>query len=120
MSNTDDLEERFRQMEREINNKFETPLETPLKSADPLKSSFNRTSEHTVTTAKNSVSGLVNWLNSLTGITKIVAISVVGIITFTVVKILVNIVAAGVSLLFMLAIAYLLYKLFFETKSSNP
>jgi uncharacterized membrane protein len=117
MSNSDDLEERFRQMEREVNNKFETPM----KSADPFKSEFNQASENTVETAKNSLSGLVNWINSLTGITKIGAIAIVGILTFTIVKFLVNLVAAAISLVFMLAIAYLLYKLFFESKSlSKP
>jgi uncharacterized membrane protein len=114
MSNSDDLEERFRQLEREVNNKFETPM----KSANPFKSEFNQASENTVETAKTSLSGLVNWINSLTGVTKIIAIAVVGILTFAIVKFLVNIVAAAVSLAFMLAIAYVLYKVFFETPSS--
>ncbi len=114
MSNFDDLEERFRQMEREVNSKFETPM----KSADPFKSEFNQVSENTVETAKTSLSGLVGWINSLKGVTKIVAIAVVGILTFTLVKFLVNLVAAAVSLAFMLAIGYILYKVFFETKSS--
>lgn len=115
MSNSDDLEERFRQMEREVNSKFESPT----KSADPVKSEFNQTSNNTVETAKTTVSGLVNWINSLTGVTKIVAIAVVGIITFTIVKFLVNLVAAAISLVFMFAIAYLLYKLFFESKPDS-
>jgi uncharacterized membrane protein len=118
MSNLDDLEERFRQMEREVNNK----VETPMKSADPVKSNFqsefNQATENTVETAKTSLSGLVGWINSLTGVTKIVAIAVVGILTFTIVKFLVNLVAAAISVAFMVAIAYLLYKLFFETKSA--
>lgn len=114
MSNLDDLEERFRQMEREVNNK----VESPMKSADPFKTEFNQATENTVETAKTSLSGLVNWINSLTGVTKIVAITVVGILTFTIVKFLVNLVAAAISVAFMVAIAYLLYKLFFETKSA--
>lgn len=114
MSNSDDLEEKFRQMEREVNSKFEAPM----KSADPFKSEFNQASENTVETAKTSLSGIVNWINSLTGVTKIVAIALVGILTFTIVKFLVNLVAAAVSLAFMVAIAYILYKIFFETKSS--
>jgi uncharacterized membrane protein len=114
MSNLDDLEERFRQMEREVNNK----VEAPMKSADPFKSEFNQATENTVETAKTSLSGLVGWINSLTGVTKIVAIAVVGILTFTIVKFLVNLVAAAISVAFMVAIAYLLYKLFFETKSA--
>jgi uncharacterized membrane protein len=115
MSNSDDLEERFRQMEQEINNKFEPPL----KSADPVKSEFDRVSGNSVDTAKNSANGLISRINGLTGVTKIAAIAVVGIVLFTVVKFLVSLVAAAVSLVFMFAIAYVLYKIFFQTKPSS-
>jgi hypothetical protein len=112
MSQSSDIEERLRQMEQELNS----PQQPPMKSADPAQTQFNQASETVVGTAKLGAAGLVSWINGLTGVVKIGAIAVVGILTFSVVKFVVSLAAAAISLVFMVGIIYVSYKLFFEPK----
>jgi len=109
MSNSNDIEERLRQLEEELN--FSSKQE-PMKSADPSHTNFEQATD----TAKSGVVGLVSWINGLTGVTKVAAIAAVGIFTFVIIKFLVNLVAAAISLVFMVGIIYVLYKLFFAPK----
>ncbi len=112
MNSPDDLEERMRQLEKEMNF---NQAEPPIKRAEP-----ERTSESlphsTLDPAKLGLSGLVSWVNSLTGVTKVVAIVGLGIVAFSILKFVFNLFAAVVSLGLMALVAYVLYKLFFETQ----
>jgi hypothetical protein len=116
MSNPNDIEERFRQLEREVNAKNETPL----KRAEPDKngSPFGVDGIN-VDTAKSGLSKLISWINSLTGATKVIAIAVVGIVAFTILNILFKAVMAAISLGIMALVVFVLYKVFFQANSSS-
>ncbi|MEE3718677.1 hypothetical protein V2H45_18200 [Tumidithrix elongata RA019] len=120
MSNPNDIEERFRQLEREMNMKSSEP---PLKRAEPEKSSQNSSpfgvDGINMDTAKSGLGSLISWINSLTGATKVIAIAVVGIITFTILNILFKAVMAAISLGIMALVVFVLYKVFFQPSSST-
>jgi hypothetical protein len=119
MSNPNDIEERFRQLEREVNAKSEPPL----KRAEPDKNAQNGSpfgvDGINVDTAKSGLSKLISWINSLTGPTKVIAIAVVGIIAFTILNILFKAVMAAISLGIMALVVFVLYKVFFQAGSSS-
>jgi hypothetical protein len=119
--NNNDIEERFRQLEREVNNA--KGKEPPLKSAEPGKNSQNAdpfgVDGINVETAKTGLSKLISWINSLTGATKVIAIAVVGIIAFTILNILFKAVMAAISLGIMALVCFVLYKVFFQAGAST-
>ena len=81
MSQPDNLEERFRELEREVmGNKQPASGQThdPNKRAEPERIAIGQSVE----AAKTSLGSLIAWVNSLTGVTKIAAIIVIGLISF--------------------------------------
>lgn len=113
MSQTDNLEERFRELEREVMGKQPTNDQThdPNKRAEP---EFVAVSQG-VDAAKTGFSSLIAWVNSLTGATKIVAIIIIGLISFKLLSIVFELVTAAISLGILALVGFILYKVFFET-----
>ncbi|MEI6427370.1 MAG: hypothetical protein WCO45_03120 [Pseudanabaena sp. ELA607] len=113
MNKPDDLEERFRQLEQEV-MKNRPPAGEPNKRAEPEVVGM----QQGVETAKQGLAGLVEWINSLTGPVKVIAIVVLGLITFSLLNFVFKAVMAIISISIMALVGYVLYKLFFE--SNNP
>jgi hypothetical protein len=109
MSQTDNLEERFRELEREVMGKQQASPE-PNKRAEPEFVAV----EQGVEAAKTGVSSLIDWVNGLTGATKVVAIVILGIAAFTILNFVFKLVAAVISLGIMALVGFILYKVFFE------
>ena len=81
MSQTDSLEERFRELEREVmSNKQQPTSDNPNKRAEPEFVAIGQG----VDVAKNSLGGLIGLVNGLTGATKVVATVVIGLVAFTI------------------------------------
>jgi hypothetical protein len=113
MSQTDNLEERFRELEREVmGNKQQANSQphNPDKRAEPEFVAVGQG----VDTAKTSLSSLVAWVNSLTGVTKVVAIAVLGLVAFTILSFVFKLVTAAISIGIMALVGFILYKVFFE------
>ncbi len=112
MSQTDNLEERFRELEREVMGKQQANKQThePDKRAEP---EFVAVSQG-VDAAKTSLSSLIDWVNSLTGATKIAAIVVIGLVAFTILKFVFTLVTAAISIGILALVGFILYKVFFE------
>ncbi|AFY69708.1 hypothetical protein Pse7367_1417 [Thalassoporum mexicanum PCC 7367] len=125
MSNPDDLEARFRKLEQEVYAAGRPKANEPIKRAEPgRKSNDNSTGagsgfETGVTTAKSWMSDLVSWINDLTGVTKIVAIVVVGVVAFGLLSFVFRLVTAAISLAIMAAVIYILYKVFLEPEPKS-
>lgn len=113
MSQTDNLEERFRELEREVmGNKQQSnnQTHTPDKRAEPEFVAVGQT----VAAAKTSVGSLITWVNSLTGATKVAAIVVIGLVVFTVTNFAFKLLAAAISIGLMALVGFILYKVFFQ------
>lgn len=104
---SDSVEERFQQLEKEINAKANDTM----RRAEP-----ERQDDASVSSKFNySLASLISWINGLTGPTKVVAIVVVGLVAFTILNFLFKLVAAAISLSILALVGYVLYKVFFET-----
>jgi hypothetical protein len=114
MNQQDDLEERFRQLEQEV-MKNRAPGTEPNKRAEPEIVGI----QQGVETAKQGLAGLIEWVNSLTGPVKVIAIVVLGLIAFSLLNFVFKAVMAVISISIMALVGYVLYKLFFEP-SKNP
>ncbi len=117
MSQTDNLEERFRELEREVmgnkqqsNNHTTNQTHNPDKRAEPEFVAVGQS----VDAAKTSVGSLISWVNSLTGATKVAAIVVIGLVVFTVINFAFKLLAAAISIGLMALVGFILYKVFFE------
>lgn len=118
MSTKDDLEERFRSLEREVY--AETNNHPPMKSADPYAQKGKGDSIPQIPdleSAKSALTGVVSWVNSLSGAARIAAIAIVGIIAFSIISFLLKLVWQAISLGVMALVIYVLYKVFF---APNP
>ena len=114
MSQTDNLEERFRELEREVmGNKQQATSQPhdPNKRAEPEFVAVGQGVE----VAKTSLGSLVTWVNSLTGATKIAAIVVIGLVSFTILSFVFKLVTAAISIGIMALVGFILYKVFFES-----
>ena len=113
MSQTDNLEERFRELEREVmgnKQQVSNPTHNPDKRAEPEFVAVGQS----VDAAKTSLGSLISWVNSLTGATKIAAIVVIGLVVFTIINFAFKLLAAAISIGIMALVGFILYKVFFE------
>ncbi len=108
----DNLEERFRELEREVMGKQTVNAQThdPNKRAEPEFVAVGQS----VDAAKTGLGSLIAWVNSLTGATKIAAIVVIGLVTFTIMNFVFKLVTAAISIGIMALVGFILYKVFFE------
>ncbi len=112
MSQTDNLEERFRELEREVmGNKRQSQSHAPDKRAEPEFVAVGQS----VDAAKTSLGSLISWVNSLTGATKIAAIVVIGLVSFSILSFVFKLVTAAISIGIMALVGFILYKVFFES-----
>lgn len=113
MSQTDNLEERFRELEREVmGNKQQATNQphNPDKRAEPEFVAIGQS----VDAAKTGLGSLIAWVNSLTGATKIAAIVVIGLVAFTILNFVFKLVTAAISIGILALVGFILYKVFFE------
>ena len=113
MSQPDNLEERFRELEREVmGNKQPASGQThdPNKRAEPERIAIGQS----VDAAKTGLGSLIAWVNSLTGATKVAAIVVIGLVSFTILSFIFRLVTAAISIGIMALVGFILYKVFFE------
>ncbi len=112
MSQSDNLEERFRELEREVmgNKQQANGQHDPNKRAEPERIAIGQS----VDAAKTGLGSLVAWVNSLTGATKVAAIIVIGLVSFTILSFVFKLVAAAISIGIMALVGFILYKVFFE------
>ena len=116
MSQTDSLEERFRELEREVmSNKQQPTSDNPNKRAEPEFVAVGQG----VDVAKNSLGGLIGWVNGLTGATKVVATVVIGLVAFTILSFVFKLITAAISIGIMALVGFILYKVFFESSPKN-
>jgi hypothetical protein len=118
MSQPDNLEERFRELEREVmGNKQQASGQTqdPNKRAEPERIAIGQS----VDAAKTGLGSLVAWVNSLTGATKVAAIVVIGLVSFTILSFIFKLVTAAISIGIMALVGFILYKVFFEPSPTN-
>lgn len=118
MSQTDNLEERFRELEREvIANKQQTSSQThdPNKRAEPEFVAVGQSVE----AAKTGLGSLIAWVNSLTGATKVAAIVAIGLVSFTILSFVFKLVSLAISIGIMALVGFILYKVFFEPSPTN-
>lgn len=118
MSQTDNLEERFRELEREVmGNKQQTNNQSydPNKRAEPEFVAVTQASD----AAKANVGSLINWVNKLTGATKVAAIIVIGLVSFTILSFVFKLVTAAISIGIMALVGFILYKVFFASSSTK-
>jgi len=118
MSQTDNLEERFRELEREVmGNKQQTnnPSYDPNKRAEPEFVAVNQAGD----AAKANVGSLITWVNKLTGATKVAAIIVIGLVSFTILSFVFKLVTAAISIGIMALVGFILYKVFFASNSTK-
>lgn len=122
MSQTDNLEERFRELEREVmgnkqqtNNQSYDPNKDPNKRAEPEFVAVNQAGD----AAKANVGSLIAWVNKLTGATKVAAIIVIGLVSFTILSFVFKLVTAAISIGIMALVGFILYKVFFESSSTK-
>jgi hypothetical protein len=112
-SKSEDIEERFRQLEREANAE-------PVKRAESDRSAEPVSQSNMAGDAVGVLSGLFGWIDRQTGATKIVAIASVGIIGFAILNFLFKIVTAGISLAIFATVMFVLYKVFLEKSPTDP
>ena len=109
MSNQpDEIEDRFRQLEQEVYAKNSSE---PAKRAEP---------ESGAAMSGFSIQSLFSWIDQQTGVTKIVAIAVLGIGGFMVLSFLFKLVSLAISLAIFSIVAFVLYKIFFDKSSADP
>lgn len=110
MSQTDNLEERFRELEREVMGKQAKANPEPDKRAEPEFVAVGQSVE----AAKTGLGSLIAWVNSLTGATKVAAIVVIGLVAFTLLNFVFKLVTAAISIGILALVGFVLYKVFFE------
>jgi hypothetical protein len=118
MSQTDNLEERFRELEREVmGNKQQASSQThdPNKRAEPEFVAVGQSVE----AAKTGLGSLIAWVNSLTGATKVAAIVAIGLVSFTILSFVFKLVSLAISIGIMALVGFILYKVFFEPSPTN-
>jgi hypothetical protein len=118
MSQTDNLEERFRELEREVmGNKQQanSQMHDPNKRAEPEFVAVGQG----VDAAKTSLSSLITWVNGLTGATKVAAIVVIGLVAFTILNFVFKLLTAAISIGIMALVGLILYKVFFEPSAAS-
>jgi len=118
MSQTDNLEERFRELEREMmGNKQQASSQThdPNKRAEPEFVAVGQSVE----AAKTGLGSLIAWVNSLTGPTKVAAIVAIGLVSFTILSFVFKLVSLAISIGIMALVGFILYKVFFEPSPAN-
>jgi hypothetical protein len=121
MSQTDNLEERFRELEREVMGNKQANSQQPSQPHNPDKRAepeFVAVSQG-VDAAKTSLGSLIDWVNSLTGATKVAAIVVIGLVAFTLLNFVFKLVTAAISIGIMALVGFILYKVFFEPNSTK-
>lgn len=118
MSQTDNLEERFRELEREVMGKQQANSQSqdPNKRAEPEFVAVGQSVE----AAKTGLGSLIAWVNSLTGATKIAAIVVIGLVAFTILNFVFKLVTAAISIGILALVGFVLYKVFFEPTPNKP
>jgi hypothetical protein len=115
MSGLNDIEEKFRRLEREVND-----VKEEINSDNPNPGQSSQTSATGIVGAfKTSLADLVRWINGMTGASKVVAVVVLGLLVFTVIGFVLKLVTAAISLAVLAAVIWLLYKLFFESAPSR-
>jgi flagellar biosynthesis/type III secretory pathway M-ring protein FliF/YscJ len=125
MNNPDNLEERFRQLEKEVYASTQQQSNDPTKRAEPDQQRSddptvaNSSFDSSINTAKSWAADLVTWINGLTGVTKIVAIAVVGVVAFGIMSFVFRLVTAAISLAIMALVVYILYKVFLEPEPKS-
>lgn len=112
MSSIDDLDERFRQLENEVNAKTNETM----RRAEPERRDETPIDASAV---KYSLASLIVWINGLTGATKVVAIAVVGLVAISLIGFVLKLVSLAITLAIVAVVGYVLYKVFFESKSSE-
>lgn len=100
MSDPNDFQEHIRQLERELHSTRGS--EPPLRSADP------------------ELTRVYRWVNSLTGVSKVMAVVVIGIVSFIVIGFFLQLLWQAITLGVFIAICYVLWKLFFDNSPSSP
>jgi len=112
MSQPDNLEDRFRELEREVMGKQQAnnQHQAPDKRAEPEFVAVGQGVE----AAKTGLGSLITWVNSLTGATKVAAIVVIGLVAFTILNFVFKLVTAAISIGIMALVGFILYKVFFE------
>ena len=114
MSQTDNLEERFRELEREVmGNKQQTSSQQPHDPNKRAEPEFVAVGQ-SVEAAKTGLSSLIAWVNSLTGATKVAAIVAIGLVSFTILSSVFKLVSLAISIGIMALVGFILYKVFFE------
>ncbi len=116
MSSIDDLDERFRQLENEVNAKTNAQTNETMRRAEPERRDETPLDASAV---KYSLASLVGWINGLTGATKVVAIAVVGVIAISLIGFVLKLVSLAITLGIVAVVGYVLYKVFFESNSSE-
>ncbi|OIP74733.1 MAG: hypothetical protein AUK48_09070 [Oscillatoriales cyanobacterium CG2_30_44_21] len=116
MSQTDNIEERFRELEREVMGKqANSQSQDPNKRAEPEFVAIGQG----VDTAKAGLGSLIGWVNSLTGTAKVAAIVVLGLVSFSILSFVFKLVSAAISIGIMALVGLILYKVFFEPSSTK-
>jgi hypothetical protein len=110
MSQTDNLEERFRELEREVMGKQANANPEPDKRAEPEFVAVGQSVE----AAKTGLGSLIAWVNSLTGAPKVAAIVVIGLIAFTIISFVFRLVSLAITIGLFALVGFILYKVFFE------
>jgi hypothetical protein len=117
MNGLDDIEEKFRRLEREVNGvKQEINSDQP---GQPDQQSPQTSSTGIVGAFKTSLADLVRWINGMTGASKVVAVVVLGLLVFTVIGFVLKLATAAISLAVLAAVVWILYKFFFEANTPN-
>ncbi len=112
MNGLDDIEEKFRRLEREVNG-----VKEEISSDRPEQQSSQSPGSGILGSFKTSLADLVRWINGMTGTSKVVAVVVLGLLVFTVIGFVLKLVTAAISLAILAAVVWVLYKFFFE---ANP
>jgi hypothetical protein len=119
MSGLNDLEEKFRRLEREVNDVKEE-INSDYSGSSAQSSQSPQISGGGIMGAfKTSLADLVRWINGMTGATRVVAVVVLGLLTFTVISFVLKLVTAAISLAVLALVVWILYKLFFESNSPS-
>ncbi|NJK59622.1 MAG: hypothetical protein HC918_04355 [Oscillatoriales cyanobacterium SM2_1_8] len=98
---TDDLEARFRELEREVGANPPPTRPMPQPEAASVTGAIAQ-----------GWQGLTGWIHGLTGPAKIVAIVVVGLLAFKLLSFFLNLLSTLISLGLLAGVAYVLYKVF--------
>jgi len=108
----DNIEDRFRQLEREMQSDSDKyKVAEPLKRAEPGTVPSN---------SPVSVQGVFSWVDRQTGVTKLVAIALLGIGGFMILSFLFRLINLAISLAIFSIVIFILYKLFLDKTPTTP